>query len=141
MSVDEFHFSYRHSNFPADLIILEACFNITDKSETEINDIIVKNDQYRRTHQPQGIRTAGSTFKNPPDNAAWKLIKAAGVDTLVVGKAKMSPQHCNFLQNDGLATASDIETLGESIRKAVKKNSGVELEWEVKRLGEFKADD
>lgn len=131
----DFHFAYRHSEFPTDWIILEACFKIVHKSETEISAQILQNDEYRRTHQPQGIKTAGSTFKNPPQQAAWKLIKAAGGDHMVVGGAHMSAQHCNFLQNDGDATAEDIEKLGNQIIEAVKKQSGIELEWEIKRVG------
>ena len=80
-------------------------------------------------------RTGGSTFKNPPDRKAWQLVDAAGCRGLIVGGAQVSELHCNFLINLGNATASDIETLGETVRTRVKENSGVELEWEIKRVG------
>jgi UDP-N-acetylmuramate dehydrogenase len=80
-------------------------------------------------------RTGGSTFKNPPGNKAWQLIDAAGCRGLAVGDAQVSELHCNFLINRGNATAADIETLGETVRRRVKENSGVTLEWEIKRIG------
>ena len=79
--------------------------------------------------------TGGSTFKNPPGNSAWKLIDAAGCRGLRVGGAQVSELHCNFLINTGSATGHDIETLGETVRARVKQNSGIELHWEIKRLG------
>ena len=85
--------------------------------------------------QPIKSRTGGSTFKNPPGRKAWQLIDGAGCRGLVVGDAQVSELHCNFLINRGSATAADIETLGETVRARVKENSGVELEWEIKRIG------
>ena len=134
--VEQFHFAYRHSNFPPDWIILEAALKMTTKSAEEITSQIAQNDEYRKTHQPQGIRTAGSTFKNPPQQAAWKLIKESGAAEMVVGGAKMSCQHCNFLQVSDFATAEDVETLGENIINTVKQKTGIELQWEVKRIGQ-----
>ena len=80
-------------------------------------------------------RTGGSTFKNPPGRKAWQLIDAAGCRGLTVGDAQVSELHCNFLINLGGASAADIETLGETVRERVKAHSGVELEWEIKRIG------
>jgi UDP-N-acetylmuramate dehydrogenase len=80
-------------------------------------------------------RTGGSTFKNPPGHKAWALIDAAGCRGLTVGGAQVSAMHCNFLINLGTASAADIETLGETVRARVKETSGVELEWEIKRVG------
>lgn len=137
----DFHFAYRQSKFPEDWIILEACLKTTKKSTEEIIAQITQNDEYRKTHQPQGIKTAGSTFKNPPEQTAWKLIKESGGADMTEGGAKMSAQHCNFLDNDGTATASDIETLGERIIAAVKAQSGIELQWEIKRVGYNKKND
>ena len=89
----------------------------------------------REATQPIKSRTGGSTFKNPPGHKAWQLIDAAGWRGLKVGDAQVSPMHCNFLINTGDATAADIEALGETVRARVKENSGVELEWEIKRIG------
>ena len=89
----------------------------------------------REATQPIKSRTGGSTFKNPPGGKAWQLIDAAGCRGLVVGNAQVSELHCNFLINRGGATAADIETLGETVRRRVKETSGVDLDWEIKRLG------
>jgi UDP-N-acetylmuramate dehydrogenase len=90
---------------------------------------------HREAAQPIREKTGGSTFKNPPDNSAWRLIDAAGCRGLRVGGAQVSEMHCNFLINTGEATASDIETLGETVRARVKEKSGIELQWEIKRIG------
>lgn len=134
----DFHFSYRHSDFPADWIVLELVLKTTSSSSEEITRIIAEQAEYRRTHQPQNVRTAGSTFKNPPETAAWKLIKAVGGDTLKIGGASFSPQHCNFLINDGTATAEDIETLGNTVIERVRNQEHIKLEWEVKIIGKAK---
>ena len=132
----DFNFAYRHSDFPADWIITEVSLNAQKGDAETIKMIIAQNDEYRRTHQPQGIRTAGSTFKNPQGYRAWELIKNAGGAEMIVGGAQMSKQHCNFLENDGTATAADIENLGKQIIQAVKRQSGVTLEWEIMRIGQ-----
>ena len=90
---------------------------------------------HRETAQPIREKTGGSTFKNPPGHSAWKLIDAAGCRGLRVGGAQVSEMHCNFLINTGSATGHDIETLGETVRARVKENSGIELHWEIKRIG------
>jgi UDP-N-acetylmuramate dehydrogenase len=89
----------------------------------------------REATQPVKSRTGGSTFKNPPAAKAWQLIDAAGCRGLKVGGAQVSELHCNFLINLGSASAADIETLGETVRARVKQTSGVDLEWEIKRIG------
>ena len=89
----------------------------------------------REESQPLRSRTGGSTFKNPPGHSAWKLVDEAGCRGLTIGGAQVSELHSNFLINLGGATAADIETLGETVREKVKANSGVELEWEIKRVG------
>ena len=91
--------------------------------------------EYRETHQPIKSRTGGSTFKNPPGHSASKLIDAAACRGLRVGGAHMSEMHCNFLINDQGATAADVEQLGELVRERVFANSGIMLEWEIKRIG------
>jgi UDP-N-acetylmuramate dehydrogenase len=94
----------------------------------------------REASQPLRSRTGGSTFKNPPGTKAWKLIDAAGCRGLRLGDAQVSEKHCNFLLNLGKARAADIEALGEEVRRRVREHSGVELEWEIQRVGMF-ADD
>ena len=133
-------FSYRHSNLGDDDIVLEVGLKFKPQSPAKAAEVIAQNAEYRRAHQPQGIKTAGSTFKNPEGAAAWKLIKEAGGDTMVCGGAKMSAQHCNFLQNDG-HSAADIEKLCRAIAAAVKQKSGITLESEVKIVGREQADD
>jgi len=89
----------------------------------------------REAIQPIHDKTGGSTFKNPPGEQAWRLIEAAGCRGLSRGGVEVSTLHCNFLINRGGATAADIEALGEEVRRRVKAHSGVELEWEIKRIG------
>jgi UDP-N-acetylmuramate dehydrogenase len=89
----------------------------------------------REATQPVRARTGGSTFKNPPGQPAWALIDAAGCRGLRIGGAQVSEKHCNFLLNTGGATAAELEALGEQVRTRVLENSGVSLEWEIKRLG------
>jgi UDP-N-acetylmuramate dehydrogenase len=89
----------------------------------------------REASQPVRSRTGGSTFKNPPGTKAWKLIDAAGCRGLIIGGAQVSEKHCNFLLNLGDATGADIEELGEEVRRRVRADSGVELEWEIQRVG------
>ncbi|MBP5216045.1 MAG: UDP-N-acetylmuramate dehydrogenase [Alphaproteobacteria bacterium] len=135
VAAKDFHLSYRHSDFPADWIILELTLKTEEKAASEITETLKKNSEYRRVNQPQGIKTAGSTFKNPSGYKAWELIKDSGADKITIGGAKMSAKHCNFIENDGTATASDIEKLCESIMEKVEACKGVKLELEVKKVG------
>ena len=89
----------------------------------------------REASQPVKSRTGGSTFKNPEGHKAWELIDQAGCRGLKLGGAQVSEKHCNFLINTGDATAGDIEALGEEVRARVKTKFGIELEWEIKRVG------
>jgi UDP-N-acetylmuramate dehydrogenase len=136
LSLADLAYSYRHCGAPEELIFTEALF----QGEPGDPDAIALATQdvadYRETHQPTKARTGGSTFKNPPGDSSWKLIDAAGLRGFRVGGAHVSEKHCNFLINDGEASAEDIETLGETIRARVKAASGVSLEWEIKRLGQ-----
>ena len=93
---------------------------------------------HRETVQPIREKTGGSTFKNPPGTSAWKEIDKAGCRGLMIGGAQMSPMHCNFMINTGTATSHDLETLGEVVRARVLENSGIRLEWEIKRVGLFR---
>jgi len=130
----EMDFSYRNCGVANDVIFTAAVFQgragVPDEIAREMADIKKKREQ----SQPRN-RTGGSTFKNPPGHSAWKLVDDAGCRGLTVGGAQVSELHSNFLINLGGASASDIETLGESVRQRVKTHSGVDLEWEIKRIG------
>jgi len=133
--VAEMGYAYRSSKAPKDYIFIEALFQgKPGRSE----DIRVRMDEItssREETQPIRERTGGSTFKNPEGGKAWALIDAAGGRGLSHGDAQMSPLHCNFMINRGAATADDLEGLGEEVRARVLKTSGVELQWEIKRIG------
>ncbi|MGE3148901.1 MAG: UDP-N-acetylmuramate dehydrogenase [Pseudorhodoplanes sp.] len=131
----DLHYSYRHCGAPDDVIFTQALFQGEPGDRDTIAAEMNKVTESREATQPIKSRTGGSTFKNPPGQKAWQLIDAAGCRGLVVGDAQVSELHCNFLINRGGATAADIETLGETVRKRVKENSGVTLEWEIKRIG------
>ena len=131
----DFGFSYRHSAAPADLIYTQATFRGEPGDAKAIAAEMDKITEARESTQPIKSRTGGSTFKNPPGKKAWKMIDAAGCRGLVVGDAQVSELHCNFLINRGNASAADIENLGEEVRRRVKENSGIELEWEIVRIG------
>ncbi len=135
ISLSDLMLGYRTSLFPDDWIITSITFKFERKSKEEIVKIIDEHKNYRIEKQPHNQKTAGSTFKNPVGVSAWELIKKAGCDNLVVGGAKVSEKHCNFLINTGKATANDIESLGNKIVKEVKKKTGIVLEWEVKKVG------
>jgi UDP-N-acetylmuramate dehydrogenase len=135
LPVADFRYSYRHCGAPEDFIFTEALFHGEPGDPAKILAEMDEIAAYREEVQPIKSRTGGSTFKNPPGNKSWQLIDAAGCRGLSVGDAKVSEMHCNFLINEGNASAADIETLGETVRARVKETSGVELEWEIKRLG------
>ena len=127
--------TYRHCGVPEDWIFTEALYQGSPGDPAAILAEMNAVAAYREANQPIKQRTGGSTFKNPPGNSAWKLIDAAGCRGLRVGGAKVSEMHCNFLINDRNASAEDIERLGETVRARVKATSGVELQWEIIRLG------
>ncbi len=132
-------YAYRHCGAPEDLIFTEALLQGEPGNSADIAAEMAKVMEVREASQPVRERTGGSTFKNPPGHSAWKLIDAAGCRGLRVGGAYMSEKHCNFLINDGEASAGDIEELGELVRRRVKEASGIELNWEVRRIGIPKA--
>lgn len=134
-SVDDLHMSYRHSELPDGVIFTSALFQGRAGDPEAITAEMERITQAREKAQPIREKTGGSTFKNPPGQKAWELIDAAGCRGLVVGDAQVSELHCNFLINRGRATAGDIEGLGEEVRRRVFENSGVELQWEIKRIG------
>ncbi len=128
-------FVYRNSGVDPHLIFTSARFQGRPTTAEAIRARMNEVQAHREAAQPIREKTGGSTFKNPPSHSAWKLIDAAGCRGLRVGAAQVSDMHCNFLINTGDATASDIETLGETVRTRVKENSGIELQWEIKRIG------
>jgi len=130
----EMGFSYRHCGVADDVIFTGSVFQGRAGDVAQINAEMDAIKNKREASQPRN-RTGGSTFKNPPGHKSWELIDAAGCRGLTVGGAQVSPLHCNFLINLGHASARDIETLGETVRERVKTHSGVELEWEIKRIG------
>lgn len=136
LSVDEMGFSYRKSSIPTDWIFVKAEFEGVSGKEQEIRDRMEEIQNKRSESQPIKSRTGGSTFKNPEGHSSWKLIDEAGGRGLTIGGAQMSNQHCNFMLNTGTATAADLENLGEEIRQMVKNHSNIELQWEIKRIGD-----
>nr|WP_249139764.1 UDP-N-acetylmuramate dehydrogenase [Bradyrhizobium japonicum] len=128
-------FVYRNSGVDPSIIFTSARFRGEISDAEAIRARMAEVQTHRETAQPIREKTGGSTFKNPPGHSAWKLVDAAGCRGLRVGGAQVSEMHCNFLINTGDATARDIETLGETVRERVKANSGIELHWEIKRIG------
>jgi UDP-N-acetylmuramate dehydrogenase len=131
----DMHYTYRHCGVPEDVIFTQALFQGRLGDAGAIAAEMDKITESREATQPIKSRTGGSTFKNPPGHKAWQLIDAAGCRGLVMGDAQVSEMHCNFLINRGNARAADIEALGEEVRRRVQESSGVELEWEIKRIG------
>ena len=128
-------FSYRHSGAPQDIVFTQALFQARPGDRTAILAEMDRITAAREAAQPIREKTGGSTFKNPPGEKAWQLIDRAGCRGLVVGDAQVSEMHCNFLINRGAATARDIEALGDEVRRRVKETTGVELQWEIRRIG------
>ena len=131
----DMEFVYRNSGVDASVIFTSARFRGVSATPQAIRKRMDEVQSHRESAQPIREKTGGSTFKNPPDNSAWKLIDAAGCRGLKLGGAQVSEMHCNFLINTGNATGHDIEALGETVRARVKQNSGIELHWEIKRIG------
>jgi UDP-N-acetylenolpyruvoylglucosamine reductase len=132
---DAMGFSYRHSEAPEDVIFTSALFQGRPGDPAAIMAEMDRITAAREASQPIREKTGGSTFANPKPQSAWKVIDAAGCRGLVMGDAQMSEMHCNFLINRGQASAADIEGLGEEVRRRVLAHSGVELRWEIRRIG------
>jgi len=128
-------YTYRHSELPEGSIVVAATFRGRPADPADVQAEMDRIAGEREASQPLRSRTGGSTFKNPPGSKAWKLIDEAGCRGLTVGGAQVSEKHCNFLLNLGEASAADIEALGEEVRRRVQEQSGVELEWEIQRVG------
>jgi len=131
----EMKFDYRNSGVDPSIIFTSARFRGQIAEPKAIRARMNEVQAHREAAQPIREKTGGSTFQNPPGQSAWKLIDAAGCRGLRLGGAQVSELHCNFLINTGAATGHDIETLGETVRARVKENSGIELHWEIKRVG------
>jgi UDP-N-acetylmuramate dehydrogenase len=136
--LERFGYSYRHSEVPEGAVVVEALFEAVPGDPKVIGAEMDRIAAEREASQPLRSRTGGSTFKNPPGTKAWQLIDNAGCRGLRVGDAQVSEKHCNFLLNLGGARAADIEALGEEVRRRVKADSGVTLEWEIQRVGATK---
>ena len=128
-------YTYRHSEVPEGAVVVEALFQGVPGERAMIGAEMNRIAAEREASQPLRSRTGGSTFKNPPGTKAWQLIDSAGCRGLTIGDAQVSEKHCNFLLNLGKASSSEIEALGEEVRRRVFENSGVMLEWEIQRVG------
>ena len=135
LTKDDLGFSYRHSELAEDAIVISATLQGVPGDRVKIASQMDDIQNAREATQPIRTRTGGSTFKNPPGQKAWELIDAAGCRGLSIGAAQVSEKHTNFLVNTGGASARDIEALGEEVRRRVKADSGVTLEWEIRRIG------
>jgi len=129
------NFSYRSSGINKNYFIVAAKFKIRKGNEKDINKKIKKYLDLRKKTQPIKTLTGGSTFINPDKKKAWKLIKESGCTNMSVGGAKISDKHCNFLVNTGSATSKDLESLGNKIKNKVYRQTGIKLNWEIKRIG------
>ncbi len=135
LPVDALHYTYRHSELPEGAIVVSATFRGEAGEPAAIQAEMDRIAAAREESQPLRSKTGGSTFKNPPGHKAWALVDEAGCRGLQLGGAQVSEKHTNFLINTGEATSADIEALGEEVRRRVKANSGIDLEWEIQRVG------
>ncbi|MBR0559110.1 UDP-N-acetylmuramate dehydrogenase [Neokomagataea anthophila] len=128
-------FAYRYAALPERSVVLRARLRATPGDSAHIRQRMDEIKASREASQPVRARTGGSTFRNPDGHKAWALIDEAGCRGLIQGGAQMSEKHCNFMLNLGTATSTDLETLGETVRQRVLAHSGVDLHWEIKRIG------
>ena len=135
LAAADLHYSYRHSQLPEGAVVVGARFQGQPGDPAEIGAKMDVIGDARENSQPLRTRTGGSTFKNPPGEKAWELVDAAGCRGLRLGGAQVSEKHTNFLINVDDATSADIEALGEEVKRRVHAHSGVELEWEIQRVG------
>jgi UDP-N-acetylmuramate dehydrogenase len=135
LAAADLHYSYRHSQLPEGAVVVGARFQGQPGDPAEIGATMDAIGDARENSQPLRTRTGGSTFKNPPGQKAWELVDAAGCRGLRLGGAQVSEKHTNFLINVDDATSADIEALGEEVKRRVHAHSGVELEWEIQRVG------
>lgn len=135
LPVEALRYTYRHSELPDGAIVVGARFRGRPGKPEDIQAEMDRISASREASQPLRSKTGGSTFKNPEGHKAWQLVDAAGCRGLSLGGAQVSEKHTNFLINTGTATSAEIEALGEEVRRRVKENSGVALEWEIQRVG------
>lgn len=135
LSLVDFGYSYRHSQAPPDIIWVAATFRGRPDDPAAVQARMDAITERRETTQPLREKTGGSTFKNPPGHSSWKLVDAAGWRGKLYGGAMFSPLHANFMINTGAASAADLEGLGEAVRADVLAKAGVDLQWEIKRIG------
>ncbi|MBR0551133.1 UDP-N-acetylmuramate dehydrogenase [Stakelama marina] len=135
LAAEALNYSYRHSELPEGAIVVSATLRGHEEDPAVVAEEMNRIAQAREESQPLRSKTGGSTFKNPDGHKAWALVDAAGCRGLTRGDAQVSEKHCNFLLNLGSATSADIEGLGEDVRARVKAQSGIELEWEIQRVG------
>ncbi|MEO7277567.1 MAG: FAD-binding protein, partial [Sphingomicrobium sp.] len=133
--LERFGYTYRHSELPSGAVVVEATFCGTPGDSQAIGAEMDAIAKAREETQPLRSRTGGSTFKNPDGCKAWALIDAAGCRGLTIGDAQVSEKHCNFLLNLGSATSTEIEALGEEVRRRVEQKTRIGLEWEIQRVG------
>jgi UDP-N-acetylmuramate dehydrogenase len=133
---EDFGFTYRHTEVPANSMFwVQAVFQGTPDDPAEVQSRMRAITERRETTQPIREKTGGSTFKNPPGHSSWKLVDEAGWRGRLYGGAMFSPLHSNFLINAEDATASDLEGLGDTVRADVLAKTGIQLDWEIKRIG------
>lgn len=131
----DFGYTYRHSDAPADIIWIEAVFEGRPDNPAAVQARMDEITARREQSQPIREKTGGSTFKNPPGHSSWKLVDEAGWRGKLYGGAMFSPLHANFMINTGMATAADLEGLGEAVRADVRARTGIDLQWEIRRIG------
>ena len=135
LDVPDLHYTYRHSELPEGAIVVAARFRGRPGKPEDIQAEMDRISASREASQPLRSKTGGSTFKNPEGHKAWELVDKAGCRGLALGGAQVSEKHTNFLINTGDATSADIEALGEEVRRRVRESSGIDLEWEIQRVG------
>jgi UDP-N-acetylmuramate dehydrogenase len=135
LNTDDLGFAYRHSDLAVDDIVVRAAFRGVEDDPALVRQRLLDVQTKREESQPLRSRTGGSTFRNPEGCKAWELIDAAGCRGMRIGGAQVSEKHCNFLIALYGATAADIEALGQAVHAAVKQSSGIDLHWEIKRVG------
>jgi UDP-N-acetylmuramate dehydrogenase len=133
--LEKFGYTYRHSEIPEGAVVIEAVFRGSPGDPEAIGAEMDAIARAREESQPLRSRTGGSTFKNPQGHKAWALIDAAGCRGFRMGDAQVSEKHCNFLLNLGTATSTEIEALGEEVRRRVEAKTHIKLEWEIQRVG------
>jgi UDP-N-acetylmuramate dehydrogenase len=135
LAVADLDYTYRHSELPGGAIVVAATFRGRTGQPDAIQAEMDRIAASREASQPLRSKTGGSTFKNPQGHKAWELVDAAGCRGLAMGGAQVSEKHTNFLINTGEATSADIEALGDEVRRRVRETQGIELEWEIQRVG------